>query len=272
MTVVVCVKPVPEPQAWRAEPVDPSRGTPRREGIPLVLSPGDRRAIELALGLSAGVLCLAMGPPEAEAALRQGLAVGATRAVLVSDRRFAGADTLLTARVLALAVGRLGAGLVLCGGESPDSGTGSVPVQLGTLLGWPVFTAMYGIGPVQGEGARAGSGYVLECRMESGLLRMVVEPPLVGALHASATPLRSLSPAGIVKARGRPLEVWDAATLGWEGPAQPYTSMLGWERTPVVSQAEMLPGDWEEAARLLAGFLRQAVPPARGDGGEARGA
>lgn len=266
MTVVVCVKPVPEPRAWRAAPVDPARGTPRREGIPLVLGPGDRRAVELALGLSPEVVCLAMGPPEAAAALRQGLAAGAARAVLVSDRRFAGADTLLTARVLARAVRRLGAGVVLCGGESPDSGTGSVPVQLGTLLGWPVLTAVCGATPPAG-GAGPAAGYLLECRTEWGTLRAEVDAPFVAGLHPSEAPSRPLSPAGIVRARGRPLEEWDGTALGWEGPARPEVLMLGWERTVADPRAEMLPGDPEEAARLLAGFLRGAAPLPEGGGG-----
>lgn len=261
MTIVVCVKPVPKPEAWRAAPVDPSRGTPRREDIPVVLSSGDRRAIELALGVSTDVVCLAMGPPEAEPALRQGLALGATRAVLVSDRRFAGADTLLTAQVLALAVRRLGAGAVLCGGESPDSGTGSVPVQVGTLLGWPVFTAVDGF-------SAAEEGCILEFQAEGGRVRVAVGLPLVAALVVSATPQCSLSPVGIVRARIRPLEVWDAATLGWTGEAVPYTRMVSWQRIPVVSRAELLQGDPAEVIPILARLLVQTATSA-GEAGHA---
>jgi electron transfer flavoprotein alpha/beta subunit len=103
MNIIVTVKQVPDTNDVR---IDPETGTLIREGVPSIVNPEDRHAVELALALTetagAGtVTVISMGPPQAEAALREVLAMGADRAILVSDRAFAGADTLATANTLA---------------------------------------------------------------------------------------------------------------------------------------------------------------------------
>ncbi len=103
--IIVCVKPVPDPKHWHEVSMDPETKTLKREGIPSVLNPLDKHALEAALSIreekGGEVVLLSMAPPFAESTLREGLAMGADRAVLLSDPLFAGSDTLATAYILA---------------------------------------------------------------------------------------------------------------------------------------------------------------------------
>src|SRR5207247_2665254 len=88
------------------------------------------------------VVAMTMGPPQAEEALREALRLGADRAVHLSDRVFAVADTIGTSRTLALALGKLGADLVVCGRKTVDSETWQVPPEVAAFLGWPHLTSV----------------------------------------------------------------------------------------------------------------------------------
>ena len=107
MQVVACVKQVPDTTQVR---VDPVTGTLIREGVPFIMNPFDTHALEESLRLKdrygLRVTAISMGTPNAEVTLRQALARGADEAILLSDRGFAGADTLATSRVLAEAIRR----------------------------------------------------------------------------------------------------------------------------------------------------------------------
>ncbi|MBW1789143.1 MAG: electron transfer flavoprotein subunit beta, partial [Deltaproteobacteria bacterium] len=96
--IIVCIKPVPDPKEWDKVEMDPETQTLKREGIPSVINPLDKHALEAALKIreerGGEVVLLSMAPPFAESTLREGLAMGADRAVLLSDRAFAGSDTL----------------------------------------------------------------------------------------------------------------------------------------------------------------------------------
>jgi electron transfer flavoprotein alpha/beta subunit len=137
--IVVLVKQVPHPEAIE---FDQETKTLKREGVPLVLNPFDRAAVLTAAALRdrAGgeVVTMTMGPPSAETALRETLALGADRAIHLSDRVFAVADTLGTSRTLALALRKEGeVDLVLTGRKSVDSETWQVPPEVAAFLGWP---------------------------------------------------------------------------------------------------------------------------------------
>jgi electron transfer flavoprotein alpha subunit len=139
--IVCLLKQVPEPTAIE---FDEETKTLKREGVPLILNPFDHAAISMGCYLSeaAGgeLVVMTMGPPQAEAALREGLAIGADRAVLLSDRVFAVADTIGTARTLALALQKEGFDLVLCGRKTVDSETWQVPPEVAAFLGVPHVT------------------------------------------------------------------------------------------------------------------------------------
>lgn len=135
----VFIKQVPDLRA-EAVGVRPD-GTIDRASAPAIINPADLHAVEAALQVADEVVIITMGPPSAEAALREALAHGAARGVLVSDRAFAGSDTWATANVLAASVRQLGDfGLFLCGISALDGETGQVGPQLAERLGIPHAT------------------------------------------------------------------------------------------------------------------------------------
>jgi len=142
MHIVVCIKQVPDTSDVR---IDPERGTLIREGVESILNPLDAYAIEGAVALrerlGGSVTALTMGPPQAEAAVREAIARGCDNALLLTDRAFAGADTWATSYTLACAVRKLeGVRLVLCGKQAIDGDTAQVGPGLAVHLGWPQAT------------------------------------------------------------------------------------------------------------------------------------
>jgi electron transfer flavoprotein alpha subunit len=142
MKIIVLVKQVPVVSAMK---LDPETKTLKREGVPLEVSSFDVRAllkaIELRTTHGGEVVALTMGPPQARAALEHCLALGADRGVHLVDRAFAGADTLATARALALALKKEGGDLILCGRYSTDAETGQVGPEVAEFLDIPQITA-----------------------------------------------------------------------------------------------------------------------------------
>jgi electron transfer flavoprotein alpha subunit len=137
--IVCLVKQVPQPDSIE---FDQETKSLRREGVPLLLNPFDAAAVAHAASHhDAEVIAMTMGPPQAEAALRACLALGADRCIHLSDRVFAVADTLGTSRTLALAIEKEGdVDLVICGRKTTDSETWQVPPETAAFLGWPHLT------------------------------------------------------------------------------------------------------------------------------------
>jgi electron transfer flavoprotein alpha subunit len=152
--IVCLVKQVPRADAIE---FDPETKSLRREGVPLLLNPFDAAAVAQAAelkqkGLAGEVIAMTMGPPQAAAALRECLALGADRCIQLSDRAFAVADTLGTSRTLALAISKIGdVDLVLCGRKTVDSETWQVPPETAAFLGWPHVTSVADIGIANGR-------------------------------------------------------------------------------------------------------------------------
>jgi electron transfer flavoprotein beta subunit len=120
MNIIVCVKQVPDAKDVR---LDPKTNTMAREGVESIMNPFDRHAVEEGVRLKeqhgGSVTVLSMGPPQAEAILREAVSCGADEAVLVSDRAFAGADTWATTYTLGKAIEKLGDfDLILCGKQA----------------------------------------------------------------------------------------------------------------------------------------------------------
>ena len=136
LNILVCVKQVPDVNLVK---IDPETGSLIRKGVPAILNPHDENALEAAVRMKerygGTVTCITMGPDQAEEALRECLAAGADRAVLLSDRAFANADTLATSYVIVSAAQLLGRfDLVFCGKESLDGATGQMASQLAERL------------------------------------------------------------------------------------------------------------------------------------------
>src|SRR5687768_2544306 len=131
MKIVVLVKQVPH---FSAIEFDEETKSLKREGVPLELNVFCRFAVQHSVALGGEVVAMTMGPPQAEEALRECLSLGADRAIHLSDRVFALADTLGTSRTLAMAIQKEGADLVVCGRKTLDSETWQVPPEVAAFL------------------------------------------------------------------------------------------------------------------------------------------
>jgi electron transfer flavoprotein beta subunit len=135
LNIVVCIKQVPNTNEVR---LDPKTGTLIREGVPSIINPDDKAGLEAALRLKdeqgAHVTALSMGPPQADTALREALAMGADEAILVTDRAFGGADTWATAHTLAAALKKIPYDLIITGRQAIDGDTAQVGPQIAENL------------------------------------------------------------------------------------------------------------------------------------------
>jgi electron transfer flavoprotein beta subunit len=212
MNIVVLAKQVPDTTDVK---LDPKTGTLIREGVPSIINPDDKHAIEAALALreetgGGKITVLSMGPPQAEDALREALAMGVDEAVLLSDRAFAGADTLATSYTLALGVRKVGEyDLVICGRQAIDGDTAQIGPQVAEFLELPQITYVRKIE------LKDGKAVVAERAMEDGY--ELIQAPLpalltcIGGLNVPRYP----TVKGIVKAcREQKIPVWGAADLG----------------------------------------------------------
>ncbi len=137
MNIVVCIKQVPDTTEIR---IDPVKNTLIRAGVPSILNPYDRNAVETALQLKdaygAKVTVITMGPPQAKAVLREALSMGADEAYLVTDRAFGGSDTYATSYILSEAIKKLGNFDVILGGiQAIDGDTGQTAPSIAEHLG-----------------------------------------------------------------------------------------------------------------------------------------
>lgn len=138
MKIVVCIKQVPDTNEVKLDPVT---GTLIRDGVPSIINPDDKAGLEAALVLKdkigAEITVLTMGPPQADKALKEALAMGADRAILLTDRKFAGADTWATSMTLAAAIRNIEHDLIIAGRQAIDGDTAQVGPQIAEKLGIP---------------------------------------------------------------------------------------------------------------------------------------
>jgi electron transfer flavoprotein beta subunit len=138
MNIVVCVKQVPDTAEVK---INPETGTLMREGVPSIINPYDMHAIEAAVKIKeqagAKVTVVSMGPPQAESALRDAIAVGADEAVLLTDKAFAGSDTWATSYALSRAMKKLSPDIIFCGKQAIDGDTAQVGPEMAEMLDIP---------------------------------------------------------------------------------------------------------------------------------------
>ena len=183
---VVCVKQVPDTKRITGEAMKED-GTVNRAALPTIFNPEDMNALEAALEVrdrcGGTVSVVTMGPPAACEVLREALCRGADRVVLLSDRRAAASDTLATSYILACAVRKLGADLVLCGRQAIDGDTAQVGPQLAEKLAVPLVTYVEELMDVSDESIRVkrniGNGWeVVDCKL----------PALLTVMNTANTP------------------------------------------------------------------------------------
>ena len=141
MRIAVCIKQVPNTTEIK---IDPVTNTLKRDGVPSIMNPDDKAALECALVLKekydAEIAVVTMGPPQAELVLREAMSMGADEAFLVTDRAFAGSDTLATSTILAAALEKVGFDIIIGGRQAIDGDTAQVGPQIAEHLNIPQVT------------------------------------------------------------------------------------------------------------------------------------
>lgn len=232
--------------------MDPKTNTIIRDGRQSVANPFDTAALEVALALKdelgGRVSVLSMGIPDTCRLLRDAIARGADDALLLSDRAFAGADTLATSYALSMGLDELGdADLVLCGKMAVDGDTAQIGPELGGILGVPCVTGV--------SEALEASDHRVVVRHDTDEGTEVVEVPLPAVLTVTKdiATLRMPSIAGVRAAAGAEVRVLDAATLG----ADPACCGLAGSPTQVVRS--FVPERSHEAATIAGTPAEQAA-------------
>ncbi|GFN35052.1 electron transfer flavoprotein subunit beta/FixA family protein [Tepidimicrobium xylanilyticum] len=259
MNIIVCIKQVPDTNEVR---IDPVKGTLIREGVPSIINPDDKNALEEALRIKdkyedVKVTVLSMGPYQAEAALVEAIAMGADEGILLSDRAFAGSDTWATSTALASGIRYIGDyDLIFCGRQAIDGDTAQVGPQIAEHLGIPQITYVKELkiedGKVRAKRVLEDGYYVIEAEM----------PVLITAIKELNTP-RYPSIRGIYEGyKGDRIKILsakdinaDEENIGLDGsPTQVNKSF-----TPPTKSGnlEMLEGDAKEQARKLIVRLKE---------------
>jgi electron transfer flavoprotein beta subunit len=249
MNIVVCAKQIPDPAA--PGELDPADHTLKREGK-LILDESDMYGVEMALQLvdAAGggeVSLISMAPNEEVSGLRTALAMGAAKAVLVSDPELSGSDALTTAKVLAAAAKRLGdADLIIAGTESTDGYTGTVPEQLAEVLGLPSVTFA--------KSVKIDDGVLkVDRQTEAGYDEVTSPLPAVVSVTAGVVEPRYPSFKGIMAAKSKPVDTVTAADLGvspvgWDGAGQQIVDVAD---APERQAGEIIEDDGEAHTKVV---------------------
>ena len=257
MKIVVCIKQVPDTTEIK---INPATGTLIRDGVPSIMNPDDKGGLEVALQLKdqfgAHVTVITMGPPQAEAILREALAMGADRAILLTDRKFAGADTLATSNALAGALRVIEHDLVITGRQAIDGDTAQVGPQIAEHLHTPMISYVAG---VEFDGK---DKLTVKKEDEDGYQILEVHTPALLTVLASAFKPRYMTVKGILDAYDeKEIEIWnvdkidvDEAKLGLNGsPTRVKKSFT----KPQKVAGEVFDVTPEEAVDLIVAKLKE---------------
>ena len=257
MKIIVCIKQVPDTTEIK---IDPVTGTLIREGVPSIMNPDDKGGLELALRLKdefgAHITVITMGPPQAEAILREAYAMGADRAILLTDRKFAGADTLATSHALSGALRTLEYDLIIAGRQAIDGDTAQVGPQIAEHLDLPQVSY------VEEVQYKAGDLFLrVRKQTEEGYQILRVALPCMLTVLASANKARYMRVRGIVEAYGREMEIWSAdkidveeSKLGLKGSPTWVNKAFTRGVKPAGTVHEVTP---DEAVDLIVGKLKE---------------
>ncbi|MBI5143972.1 MAG: electron transfer flavoprotein subunit beta/FixA family protein, partial [Candidatus Omnitrophica bacterium] len=259
MNVIVCIKQVPNTTDVR---IDPVTNTLIREGVESIINPFDTYAIEEGVRLKerfgGKVIVITMGPPQAEAALREALSLGCDEAILISDKKFAGSDTWATSYTLSRAIKHISTfDMIICGKQASDGDTAQVGPGISTHLDIPQVTYVKRIEEISNNKAK------VERMTEEGY--DIIETPLpclLTVVKEINTP-RLPSLKGMMKAKSAKIIKWtaddidcDPKNIGLEGSPTRVVKIF---TPPPRKGGEILKGDTNEIAQRLAESLRDVV-------------
>ena len=255
MNIIVCIKQVPDTTVVK---IDPVKGTLIREGVPSIMNPDDKGGLEMALRLKdqygANVTVITMGPPQADAILREAFAMGADRAILLTDRKFAGADTLATSYALAGAIKTLDYDLIIAGRQAIDGDTAQVAPEMAEHLGLPQVS--YTVDLKYNNGL-----CTVKKETEEGYQILEVETPCVLTVLSSAIKPRYMTVKGIMEAYDKEVEVWGADKLDVEesrlGLSGSPTRVKKSFTKPQKQPGEVFEVDAEEAVEIIVKKLKE---------------
>ncbi|MEN9889960.1 MAG: hypothetical protein RLY78_255 [Pseudomonadota bacterium] len=246
MHIVVCIKQVPDSAQIRVHPVT---NTIMRQGVPAIVNPYDLFALEEALRLKdrfgGRVTMLCMGPPQAEDALRKCISFGATDAILVTDRSFAGADTLATSYALAAAIRKIGeeqkVDLVFTGKQTIDGDTAQVGPGIAKRLGLNLLTYVSKIDEVDLDG-----GFItVERRAEGGVQRLQTTLPSLITMLEGTNEMRFATMEDMLRAARVPVRKWNKDDAGVED-----VSKIGLKGSPTIVSKVFAPKPRKERADM----------------------
>ena len=260
MKIIVCVKQVPDTSGKVA--VNPD-GTLDRASMQTITNPDDLNAVEAALKLKdetgCEVVVVTMGPPPAEGMLREIMARGADKGVLVSAREFGGSDTYATSQILAAAINRIGVekdDIVMCGRQAIDGDTAQVGPQIAEKLGLPQIS-------YAAEIKKDGDTITVQRMLEDGYMTIKVQTPCLVTCIKELNEPRYMSVGGIFECYSKPYEILDYEALKDDPLIDPTTIGLKGSPTNILTSftppqkgaGMMLEGADKATCENLAGIL-----------------
>jgi electron transfer flavoprotein beta subunit len=215
MHSIVCIKQVPDTTEVR---IDPETNTLMREGVPSIVNPFDLHAVEAALRIrdeyGGKITVISMGPPQAEEALRKVVTLGVDEAILLSDRSFAGSDTLATSYILSQAIRKIEerqpVDLVFCGKQAIDGDTAQVGPGIATRLKIPLVTYVTEIDSIDTEKKEIH----LKRSVENGRSALKVNYPALVTVIKELNDVRYASMPNMIKGTKFKARVWDKDYIG----------------------------------------------------------
>ncbi|MBV7275690.1 electron transfer flavoprotein subunit beta/FixA family protein [Clostridium thailandense] len=227
MNIVVCLKQVPDTTEVK---IDPKTGTLIRDGVPSIINPDDKNALEEALVLKektdGKVTIISMGPPQAEKALREAISMGADEAILISDRAFGGADTLATSHTLAGALKKLDYDIIFAGRQAIDGDTAQVGPEIAEHLGIPQVTYVEKV-EVEGDSLKVQRAW------EDGYEVMTVKTPVLLTAIKELNEPRYMNMSNIFDAYKKDVKIWSANDIDVD------KSLLGLAGSPTKVKKSM---------------------------------
>jgi electron transfer flavoprotein beta subunit len=242
--------------------INPETNTLIREGVASIINPFDVYALEEGVRLkekyTGTVNVMSMGPPQVDASLRDAISVGADEAILLSDRAFAGSDTLATAYTLAAGIRKLGqADVILMGRQAIDGDTGQVGPEVAENLGIPHLTDVKKIESVEPDGT-----IILQRMLEEGYVRVKARLPVVITVVKEINEPRLPSLRGKMNAKKKEIVVWNAKDVEVEekrlGLTGSPTQVMKIFTPPRPSGGKIFEGSVQESVSELLSELRKS--------------